>query len=461
MAPSKNASKKASKDTSNREGKKVSGKKTNTTTTPQPRHKVKDNQPRPRSSTTEESQNLIEISETIPLNLQQLLLNIFKAALLPSHQDGVGAGAEGSQLDIKTLIQTIKSHLYNRDFDSAFADADEELLRAYALRWSATRALGYAGLFKSLLKILLEDRDGGVEDSPAGKATGETHVVCIGGGAGAEIAALAAAWRDLTDQGVVGLLDDSEKGLSDALDAVSVEDACGKRDDTIAPSPDALQTANDSRATFSISITAVDIADWSTVVKRLSSTILSPTVPATKSHPAPLLRSQMGTDTDTGSNTDIFNVNFQRLNVLTLPDSSLSSLFHSPKSQTPTALVTLMFTLNELFSTSASKATAFLLRITDLLQPGTILLVVDSPGSYSTLKLGKSTPGSGTTQERQYPMKFLLDHALLSVAKGKWDRVFSHDSRWWRRDAARLWYDVGEGAGLEDMRFQIHVYRRV
>lgn len=121
-----------------------------------------------------------------------------------------------------------------------------------------------------------------------------------------------------------------------------------------------------------------------------------------------------------------------------------------------TALVTLMFTLNELFSTSMAKATGFLLRMTDSLQPGAVLLVVDSPGSYSTLRLGK-----GGEQERRYPMKFLLDHTLLSVARGKWERVFAQESRWWRRDAARLRYDVGPGAGLEDMRFQIHVYRRV
>ena len=58
-------------------------------------------------------------------------------------------------------------------------------------------------------------------------------------------------------------------------------------------------------------------------------------------------------------------------------------------------------------------------------------------------------------------MKFLLDHTLLSVAEGRWERVVSEDSRWWRRDVNRLFYEVGEGGGLEDMRFQVHLYRRV
>ncbi|KAL2821259.1 hypothetical protein BDW59DRAFT_181276 [Aspergillus cavernicola] len=452
MAPPKSKPpRKSSKDTHSREGKTPDKKAL-------PRRKAQDQQQQqrqPKPSSNNESQNGIDISHAIPLNLQQLVLNVFKTALLPSRHDETGevsvqssenpapapASTEGS-LDIKSLIQTIKSHLYNRDFDSAFADADEELLRAYALRWSATRALGYAGLFKSLLKGLVMGRDDGSDVSPG--LMGEKHVVCIGGGAGAEIVALAAAWRDLMDEEVVPVKDRSgkQKDLSDALDAVSLDN---KTDDTTDSSL--------SNHHPGLSVTAIDIADWSSVVNRLSSTIQSPTVQSWKSHTAPLLPG--------GSDTARFEVNFKRLDVLSLPDPALNSLFHSPKSDTPTALVTLMFTLNELFSTSMSKATAFLLRITDLLQPGTILLVVDSPGSYSTLKLGKCGDAESAMQERQYPMKFLLDHTLLSVAKGKWERMFSQDSRWWRRDAARLWYDVGEGAGLEDMRFQIHVYRRV
>ncbi|KAL4743300.1 hypothetical protein BDV11DRAFT_215411 [Aspergillus similis] len=402
-----------------------------------------------------EDRNQIDVSATIPIALQQLLLNVFRTALLtPSNflnsedqtQDqDQNPDAEDKQeekeepLDTKSLIQTIKSHLYNRDFESAFADADEKLLRAYALRWSAARALGYAGLFKSLIKILFEDES----------VLRPTHVVCIGGGAGAEIVALAAAWRDLTD----GVIAGAQKRPPDALEAVALNDRKGDQSDRSTISiPSQEQTVQQSEPSPSLSITAVDIADWSTVVKRLSSTILSTTVVGSKSHPAPLL--PISTPSGDRTLSRHFTVNFKRFDVLTLSDPDLASLFHFPQ----TNIVTLMFTLNELFSTSMSKATSFLLRTTDLLARGTILLVVDSPGSYSTLKLNK---GTGEQQERQYPMKFLLDHTLLSVTRGKWEKLYSQDSRWWRRDASRLWYDVGEGAGLEDMRFQIHVYRRL
>ena len=147
-----------------------------------------------------------------------------------------------------------------------------------------------------------------------------------------------------------------------------------------------------------------------------------------------------------------FNVNFHRADILTLPENDLAHLYN-PQQKTDTVMVTLMFTLNELFSTSMAKATGFLLRTTDAVQPGTLLLVVDSPGSYSSLTVGSSG-------ERRYPMKFLLDHTLLNVAEGKWEKLVSEDSRWWRRDADRLGYDVG-GVGLEDMRFQVHLYRRL
>ncbi|KAL4750983.1 hypothetical protein BDW72DRAFT_213079 [Aspergillus terricola var. indicus] len=452
MSPPKSTSSyKQSKGPQGREGKQPNRKNPAAS---HPRLKAQDQQ---RHQLVEDRNQIDDMSATIPIALQQLLLNVFKTALLtPSNslnsedqtqgQDQT-LGAEEKQeekeeepLDTKFLIQTIKSHLYNRDFDSAFADADEKLLRAYALRWSAARALGYAGLFKSLFKILFEDKS----------VLRPTHIVCIGGGAGAEIVALAAAWRDLMDDGVTA---GTQKRLPDALEAVALDDRKddqgGRRTINMLSQEQSVQQ---SEASPSLSITAVDIADWSTVVKRLSSTISSTTVIGSKSHPAPLLLASTSSRDRTLSRN--FTVDFKRFDVLTLSDPDLASLFHFPQ----TNIVTLMFTLNELFSTSMSKATSFLLRTTDLLARGTILLVVDSPGSYSTLKLNK---GTGEQQERQYPMKFLLDHTLLSVTRGKWEKLYSQDSRWWRRDASKLWYDVGEGAGLEDMRFQIHVYRRL
>lgn len=375
-------------------------------------------------------------NSTIPLTLQQLLLNVFQSALLPnvlpSSSTAQDANADtdtessAGELDLKPLIQTIKSHLYNRDFDAAFTDANEELLRAYALRWSATRALGYAGVFKAVLRLLLEN-PGSLSEGNLGEGDGgQGHIVCVGGGAGAEIVALGAAWRDLSAS--------ASPGQKEGVEG-------GKR--------------------MNLTVTAVDIADWSSVVGRLDATMRECRMSSFKSHPAPLLQCPSG---DAAS--EKFKVDFHRADVLFLSDTQLRKLYNS--TQGKTTMVTLMFTLNELFSTSIAKATSFLLRTTDAVQPGTLLLVVDSPGSYSSLTLNRGTSGGtgsggggSEESERRYPMKFLLDHTLLSVAEGRWERVVSEDSRWWRRDASRLFYEVGEGGGLEDMRFQVHLYRRI
>lgn len=375
-------------------------------------------------------------NSTIPLTLQQLLLNVFQSALLPnvlpSSSTAQDANADTDtepsvgKLDLKPLIQTIKSHLYNRDFDAAFTDANDELLRAYALRWSATRALGYASVFKAVLKLLFEDSgsssSGHIDDGEEGQERGQ--VVCVGGGAGAEIVALAAAWRDLST--VVSSVQEEGEGKNMPMD---------------------------------LTVTAVDIADWSSVVGRLDTTMRESRVSSFKSHPAPLLQCP-------GDAAGRVTVDFHRADILSISDTQLRNLYNS--SQRKTTMVTLMFTLNELFSTSIAKATSFLLRTSDAVQPGTLLLVVDSPGSYSSLTLNRGAPGTTSSNggnsegsERRYPMKFLLDHTLLSVAEGRWERVVSEDSRWWRRDVNRLFYEVGEGGGLEDMRFQVHLYRRV
>ncbi|KZF23604.1 hypothetical protein L228DRAFT_238150 [Xylona heveae TC161] len=159
-----------------------------------------------------------------------------------------------------------------------------------------------------------------------------------------------------------------------------------------------------------------------------------------------------------------------------------------------THLVTLMFTLNELYSASIPKATELLMTLTHNLRPGTLFLVVDSPGSYSTLSLAKKTKsknaGASTISEegegaeggketKAYPMKYLLDLTLLRGASGDepnkgthWEKLVSDDSRWFRlptdsNSGSSSSSSAGGSAGLrypiqlENMRYQIHLYRRI
>ncbi|KAJ5744800.1 hypothetical protein N7533_009670 [Penicillium manginii] len=411
--------------------------------------RLKPSNDKPKSQSTNPS---LDFNTAIPISLQQLVLDVFKTALLTSNPASASARAsqdisedtpQDEELDTKTLIQTIKTHLYQRDFDSAFTDAGEDLLRAYALRWSAARALGYAGLFRTVLKWMENENGNGREkelDTISG--TARTRVVCIGGGAGAEIVALAAAWRSLRQ----------EEGQGLELGSLSLEDTESKGE-TEVDAEDTIEAVSSSPAR-GLSVAAVDIADWSGVVRRLERTIASDAVYALRSseYQPPLVPSKGEGDGDGG-----FSVSFRKDDVLGVPEDQLKDVLLDTGSSS--ILVTLMFTLNELFSTSMAKTTGFLLRMTEILPSNAVLFVVDSPGSYSTLKMGKDKDGAPV--ERNYPMKFLLDHTLLSVAEGKWERIYTEDSRWWRRDAEQLRYKVGEGAGLEDMRFQVHLYRRL
>jgi 25S rRNA (uracil2843-N3)-methyltransferase len=381
--------------------------------------------------------DLSEAIASIPVSLQQLLLNVFRTVLLPDTRE---SDDDQKEDDLHTQIQTLKAHLYNRDFVSAFADASPELLRAYALRWSASRCLAYVGIFKGIVPAVLDslgrnpDQD---ESNSENKDENGMHVLCIGGGAGAEIVALAGVWRALLDEysGASSKnakqTDQTEESMDSGLAKLSL-------------------TAKDALLP-KLSITAVDVAAWSNVVDSLSKGLRSTSVPGPKACTSPLLEDSSPVD-----------ISFQHLDVLSLSEPDFSSLL-SPHDAPKTNLVSLMFTLNELFSTSMPKTTQLLLRITDETDPGTILLIVDSPGSYSTLSLGGSTEPA---KQRQYPMKFLLEHTLLTVAQGKWEKMLSQDSRWFRREASKLAYSVNLEGGdglvkLEDMRYQIHVYRRL
>lgn len=189
-----------------------------------------------------------------------------------------------------------------------------------------------------------------------------------------------------------------------------------------------------------LELNLLDIADWNKVIEKLHQGLTTPSS-ATSS---PLL----------SSSTLISS--FQALDVLFLPQSYFDEHYSSQP-----MLLTLLFTLNELYTASISKTTAFLLKLTIAVKKGTLLLVVDSPGSYSEAKVGN---GEG----KKYPMKWLMDHVLLDSGKSKngsdeedveevkWEKIMEDDSRWFRLPEG-LQYPIP----LENMRYQIHLYRRL
>ncbi|SMY19851.1 unnamed protein product [Zymoseptoria tritici ST99CH_1A5] len=316
---------------------------------------------------------------TVSTELQQKSLNIFRDALDPSSEDS------------NTTLQEVKGHLFNRDFAAAFGK--EEYLRVYAGRWSPSRALGYTQILLDVQDLIASGKSDVDDDDES-----PFRVLCIGGGAGAELVALA-TWASLEDT----------------------------------PFP-RLQ------AKF------LDIAAWGPVVTALHDAVTN----------APPL-SQYASAAAKEANEplllpDAFKVTFQQQDALEITDNKHCQQFFGSND-----LITMMFTLNELYSTSLAKTQQMLTRITASCRPGTILLVVDSPGSYSTVSMNGA--------EKKYPMQWLLDFTLIGPPKKdlggaegsvKWEKLLEDESRWYRLPPG-LKYPIE----LENMRYQIHIYRRL
>ena len=363
------------------------------------------------------------ISKQLPMQLLQLMLDIFRVTF-------------SSRFDpsLPDTIQQVKRHLYNRDFDNAFGR--EDFLEAYSMRWSPSRALAYANVFYNLpllTEVLTSSlsefqcvSDGVAQKPPNSPVLSleplqdtelaqrkSRRIVCIGAGAGAEIVALGAFLNHL------------ENYESDGQ----------KRSEKVS---------------LSVDVQVLDIADWKSNVSRLyNGSTLALSISPDESKESKAAHQPV-------ANPNIFKLNFLQQDVLHMDMANLATTF------TDSILVTFMFTLNELYNASVSATTNLLLALTMLLSSGALLLVIDSPGSYSTVQFNSSTDKS-----KQYPMQWLLDHTLLesaavgssknSTAGGdQWEKIEARESEWFRLPK-ELEYPID----LEDMRFQLHLYRRL
>lgn len=280
------------------------------------------------------------------------------------------------------------------------------------VRWSPSRALAYREVF---LEICPEVRD--VFDLNE-KRNEPVEMVCIGGGAGAEVVAAAAVVRSLLQIKDTGK--DEEKGSGGDTDPPSgvgeLGEAVSSLEITSPSTPDTTASEN----TQSLHLTAIDIANWTPIVTNLSTTLTTPASPRCPAFVSP-------------SN---FSVTFHHHDILTPSDTPLI-----PPS---TSLITLLFTTNELYTQSRTATTQFLLSLKEKTRVGCLLLVLESAGSYSTVQVNGKT----------FPMGMLLDHTLL--AGDLWEKLAGEEAKWYRLPEG-LRYPIE----LENMRYFVRVYRRV
>ncbi|KAF2453653.1 hypothetical protein BDY21DRAFT_257653, partial [Lineolata rhizophorae] len=359
------------------------------------------------SRTTKPPNNVAESS--IPIALQQSLLDIFRNAF-----------GSRFQPDFSPAVQEVKQHLFHRDFTSAFSR--QELLDVYCGRWSPSRALGYLQILEELneVKDLLVGESSDTNERTDCKSTGARRACLLGGGAGAEIVAFA------------GLLH--------------------------------LLRQRRSESVPSLHLHTIDVADWGTIVATLADRISTPpplsayASAAARERAVPLVP------------PDSVTVSFRQADLLSA-DTPIGEILSQDNGAAydvrttigrdtgPVTIVTLMFTLNELYSTNVPRTQSFLLRLGHVLEPGALLLVVDSPGSYANVAIN-----SGQDSGKKYPMRWLLDLALLEEGNTKdrlgesstqrWKKIREEESAWFRMPGS-LEYPIE----LENMRYQLHLYR--
>ncbi|KAM0229365.1 hypothetical protein ACHAPO_010026 [Fusarium lateritium] len=343
---------------------------------------------------------------------QQRLLNIFSSAFNETLTSD----------DFTTTLQEIKQALFNREFATAFGR--EDYLKAYAARWSPTRALCYATVLLSikrhLEKILIPNEETPREESNVGQTQGETT-------------------NDENDK--------PEQDVAAGIESVKLDSTSPSRNASLhmlsvggcAAEHVALASYVQTTSTFG-HLTLLDSGPWAKVVSLLESSTISPP-PISKYASAARQaanRPMLGKDQ--------LSLSFVQKDVLSLDVDSLSAQCAGGK--TP-ILLTLLFTLNELYTTAGiGKTTKFLKNLGQVLAPDSLVLVVDSPGSYSEAALGK--------EKKKYPMQWLLDHTLMETETPgySWEKLQSDESIWFR-----LPEDLSYPIALEDMRYQMHLYR--
>lgn len=414
-----------------------------------PGYVKKQEPPRPKTKSAKSSTETPEVngesalSPTIPFELQQLLLNIFRdtfPSVLASET-------------LQPLLQNVKAALYERDFARAFGKS--EYLEAYSVRWSPSRALCYLSILVELRQHLAETSQlSAKQQSPTGSGTvraakpdadlqdesldaaahpadnfePDLHVSCFGGGA-AEVVAFGGFSRYMCD--ALHIPNAAINGLKDGEAAT-------------------MTNVSISGNLPKTNLLLLDTAQWQDVVHKLHSGLTNPP-PLSKyaSSAARAANSSLIADGDMVST-------FRPEDVLVTAQNELNDLFGMKP-----MLLTLLFTLNELYTTSIGKTTAFLLKLTMAVKPGSLLLVVDSPGSYSETKLG--------SEAKKYPMSWLIDHTLLEAEDSKqgpkggknessasWVKIVSEEAKWFRIPE-ELRYPIP----LENMRYQMHLYKRV
>ncbi|KAF5686906.1 hypothetical protein FCIRC_2597 [Fusarium circinatum] len=314
---------------------------------------------------------------------------------------------------LKPVLREIREALEQKDYCKAFGT--QEVLEAYTIRWSPSRALTMGNVLAWMCSEMSETA--WVQQFLLNDGQKPSKIVCFGRG-GSDLLACAA------------LLKHSHESKLDELSR-----------------PESSSTDHNDSAMVDLNL--IDRHHWSGIVTKLQYTL---------THPPTL--SKYATAKAHASNTSAIpshavDLAVNNLDILESDSTTLRAMI-GPNP----ALITIFFTLHEFYSISISKTTAFLLRLTETAPRGSLLLVVDSPGADVVLP-GSSDKG----QEKKYPLEWLLYQALLPPKNA--DSEEEEQPAWAKlvEGGHEKEYKLPMGlrfpGSLENTRFQVHLLERL
>ncbi|KAJ9100579.1 hypothetical protein QFC21_003623 [Naganishia friedmannii] len=379
----------------------------------------------------------------LPMHKQPCLPN--EVAILDVISASLAQALDDPNLAVK--IQQIKALLYEKRFLEVFET--ESWLDIYAARWVPSRALAFREIFDSI--GLLERSEEVAEftkgkgkenaESTAGTAVAGTaqsaesprsaqKVICIGGGAGSELVALCAV---VTQQ--LGSTNDQQH--EESLHSESETEETKKAEPETTPA-----TESSSSVIPPLDIHLLDIGPYGELINSFQDTCLS-VLP--------------------GLSSDATNAIFHQIDILA---PACTPLFENllTRSTTQPPIITLLFTMTELFIQSRPRTIAFLRMLSRFAPRGTLFLVVDSANEEaSAVTVGK--------EGRSWSLGMVMDGILCTPppaattgseepapkAKALWRKMESEDSKWYRlREGLQDHYPIK----MENTRYWLRLYRR-
>lgn len=363
-----------------------------------------------RPTQVEEESPLVEKLDPAPY--QQLV------DLLQSHSAETFAAPTFS-----ATVQAVKGALYERDYPKAFGS--EEYLRAYVARWVPGRAMAYRDILGDYCEQLWQVK------------RGEEKVISVP----------AVVESKESDEDGVSDYDDEDESHSEDEKAAGGDDA----DAALAEQAAALSLGSNAHvATRTINVLSLGAGPCSELFA-LASVVLTSGTPAQVDLQCvdsaafdPII------ETAAESIRTAWGVGENRLKVDYLRRDLLADAGQELMRVEQADLITLLYTTHELLIASRTATLKLLASLTQRAKPGTLLLMVESAGSFSAMPVGPSAAAAGG-EPKQFPLEFLLDLVLAGGrgGKGDWEIVEKEESRWFR---------VPEGVGkgypvrLENMR---------